>query len=66
MPTIDPAVSQLMHAQQAALADRVATTVAAKSLDSAKQQGEAMIGLVEAAAELGKSLHTGKLFDAIA
>jgi hypothetical protein len=64
MSSIDSSVRGVLASQQSAMASKISTTVMAKSLDAAKQQGDAMVGLIEAAAELGKSLNSGKTFDA--
>ena len=64
MSSIDSAVQSVVSAQQASLANQVATSVAAKSLDSVKQQGEAAVELISQAAQLSKDLNSGSVFDA--
>lgn len=64
MSSIDPAVSSVINAQQNALQQKISISVAAKQLDLAKQQGDAMNSLIESAAQSSKSLHSGRQFDA--
>lgn len=42
---------------------QISVAVLGKQLDAQKQQGEAAVQLLEAAAHVGKSLHTGKKID---
>lgn len=42
---------------------QISVAVLGKQLDAQKQQGEAAVQLLEAAASVGKSLHTGKKID---
>lgn len=41
----------------------IGVAVAGKQLDAVKQQGDAAVQLIEAAAIVGKSQHTGKVLD---
>jgi hypothetical protein len=61
---IDPAVASVLSAKENALRAQVTFAVAAKQLDAVEQQGDAINQLIEQAAQLGKSLDTGKRFDA--
>ncbi len=44
---------------------QAAFVIAAKQLDALEAQGEAMVQLIDAAAAIGKSLHTGKNFNGV-
>ncbi len=66
MHSIDTAISNLLAAQQTAVQTQAAFAVASKSLSAQKQQGEAMVQLIEAVAQMGKALGRGQSFDAIA
>ncbi|MCA9270949.1 MAG: hypothetical protein KDA41_20855 [Planctomycetales bacterium] len=64
MNSIDSAISSVIAAKESAIQTQVQFALAAKSLSAQKQQGEAMVQLVEAVAQMGKSLGRGLLFDA--
>ncbi len=66
MPAIDSAITNVLAQQQASLANQVSMAVQAKTLDAARQQGDAVNALLEQAVQLGKSLTAGKVFDSIA
>ena len=66
MDSIDPAIPSLLAAKQIAIQTQAAFAVAAKSLAAQKQQGDAMVQLIEAVAQLGKALGRGQLLDAVA
>jgi hypothetical protein len=52
-------------AQQSAVTAQVGIAVQKKQLDAMKQQGAAIVELLQTAAQLSKSLTTGKGFDAV-
>jgi hypothetical protein len=52
-------------AQQSALAAQIGIAVQKKQLDAIKQQGAAMVELLQAAAQLSKSPTTGASYDAV-
>ncbi|MBN2295225.1 MAG: hypothetical protein JXM70_22535 [Pirellulales bacterium] len=62
---MDPAITAVMRAQDAALCSQIQFAVADKALDNMKLQGEAMNRLLEDAAQVGKDLNLGKKFDAV-
>lgn len=64
MSSIDPAIQSLLNAQQGALQNQIGFAVAAKQMDAAKQQGDAMNALLEKAAQLSKAIGAGENFDA--
>lgn len=61
----DP-VGYLMAAKQQALSSQVGISVLAVSQQATKQEGNAMVELIDAAARLGKELGKGNQFDALA
>ncbi len=54
MPSIDPAVSSLMAAQQNALKSKIAASLQSKQQDAVQLQGEAAVALIDKAAEITK------------
>ncbi|MBW3597997.1 MAG: hypothetical protein KY475_12060 [Planctomycetes bacterium] len=64
MSSLDPAIQSLLSAQQGALRNQVAFTVAAKQLDATRQQGDAANALLEQAVQLSKALGAGENYDA--
>lgn len=68
----DPAIQSVLAAQQGALWSQIQATLAAKQLSAARQQGAAIIELLNAAAgngntpRLGKAPGSGANFDALA
>lgn len=60
------AVTSLAQVQQSALNSQIATAVASKQLDAYEQQGQAVVKLLEAAANLSKAIGAGQKFDAVA
>lgn len=65
MSSVDGAAASVLAAKDSAVMSQIAYALQAKSLDVAKQQGQAAVELVEQAAQLGKSHDTGRGFDAI-
>jgi hypothetical protein len=67
----DPAIQNVLAAQQGALYAQIQATLAAKQLSSARQQGAMIIELLNAAAgngtapSLGKAPGLGANFDAV-
>ena len=66
MSTIDGSISGLIAAQQASLASNINISVAAKHLDAYKQQGEAVVSLLEGAVQLSKEAGKGGQIDSVA
>jgi hypothetical protein len=66
MDSVDPTISSLLAAKENAIQSQAAFAVAAKSLSAQKQQGDAMVQLIEAAAQMSKAVGRGESFDAIA
>jgi hypothetical protein len=52
-------------AQQSAVQTQIQVSIMLKQQTAARQQGEAAVAMIEAAAQVGKSLDTGKVFDAV-
>lgn len=52
-------------AQQSAVQTQIQVSIMLKQQTAARQQGEAAVAMIEAAAQVGKSLDTGKIFDAV-
>lgn len=59
-------VSSVSAAQQSDLQMQIQISLLSKQQSAAKQSGEAAVQLIEAAAQVSKSLNTGKTFDATA
>ena len=57
--------SSVSAAQQSAVQTQIQISLLAKQQAAVKQQGEAVVQLIEAAAQVGKSIDTGKTFDAV-
>jgi hypothetical protein len=60
----DPAIQSVLAAQQAALQAQIQMALASKQLSAAKQQGQALVELISAAANVGKAIGSGDTFDA--
>jgi hypothetical protein len=60
----DCAIQNVLGAQQAAQQTQVEMAIAKKQLSAMKQQGQAAVELIEAAANLSKSINSGAQFDA--
>lgn len=65
MSGIDPAISSVLAAQEAATRSQISYAMAGKQLDAAEQQGEAINQLLQQSAQLSKSLSSGGGFDAV-
>lgn len=61
----DPAVASVVLAQQAAVSNQISIAVASKQLDAISQQGEAVVQLIDAAANLSREAGKGEGFDAV-
>lgn len=59
----DPALQSLLAAQQGALQSQIQFALAAKQLSAIKEQGAAMVQLIQAAAATGKAIGQGAHFD---
>jgi len=59
----DPALQSVLSAQQSAMQTQVQIAVASKQLSAAKQQGAAIVELIQAAASSGKAIGRGTNFD---
>jgi len=59
--TPDQAISDLIQAKSAATNQKIAFAVAGKQLNAQRQQGDAMINLVEQAVSMQKQLAAGRL-----
>jgi len=59
--TPDQAISELIQARAEATNHKVAFAVAGKQLHAQRQQGDAMVSLVEQAVSLQKQLAAGRL-----
>lgn len=53
-------------AQNSAVQMQIQVSLLAKQQSAVKQSGEAVVQLIDAAAQVGKSLDTGKQFDGVA
>jgi F0F1-type ATP synthase membrane subunit b/b' len=62
----DSIASSVTQSQQSATQFQVAVALQKKQLDALKQQGAAVIELLQTAAQLSKSAGTGNGFDAMA
>ena len=58
------ACDSVSAAQQSSTQSQIQISLYAKQLSTQKQVGEAMVGLLEAAAQLSKELGKGESFDA--
>ncbi len=65
MSGLDPAISSVLAAKEAATRSQINYAVAGKQLDAAQQQGEAINQLLQQSAQLSKSLSSGGGFDAV-
>jgi hypothetical protein len=64
MASLDCAVQSVLAAQEGALHFQIGMAVAAKALGAARQQGEAVQGMLEDAVQLSKAAGAGENFDA--
>jgi hypothetical protein len=60
----DPVIQSVLAAQQGALQAQIQMAIASKQLGAAKQQGQALVELISAAANVGKAIGSGASFDA--
>ncbi len=58
--------SSVSAAQSSALQMQIEISVLAKQQKAEKQSGEAIVQLIDAAAQMSKSIDTGKQFDGVA
>lgn len=66
MSTIDSSITGLLAAQQASLSSDVSIAVAAKQLDAYRQQGDAVVSLLDGAVQLSKEAGKGTAIDSVA
>jgi hypothetical protein len=59
------ASNSVTSAQSATLQYNINIALTKKSQDSAKSQGEGVVSLIKAAADLGKAVGKGQTFDAV-
>jgi len=65
MSSIDSALSQLLASKESAVQSQIGFALAAKSLQASKDQGQAAVALLDAAAQIGKAVGRGENFDAV-
>lgn len=58
-------ITSVTAAQQSAMQAQIQISLLAKQQSAVKQQGEAVVQLIQAAGQLGKSIDSGKAFDAV-
>ena len=63
MSSLDPAISTVLAAQEGALQSQIQFALAGKALDAAQQNGQTANQLLDAAAQISRSLNTGGSFD---
>ena len=63
--SIDPVISSVVASKNGALRYQVTMAVEAKRLDATEAAGEAIVELLQAAAQMSKSLGKGVKFDAV-
>lgn len=66
MSSIDSSINGLIAAQQASLSADIGFTIAAKQLDAYKQQGDAVVSMLEGAVQLSKEAGKGGRIDSVA
>jgi hypothetical protein len=66
MSGIDSAVSSVLAAKQVSLQSEISFAVAAKQMDIQQMQGEAVVKLIETAAQLIKEAGKGEYVDSLA
>ncbi|MFI4874472.1 MAG: hypothetical protein ACIALR_04015 [Blastopirellula sp. JB062] len=64
MTGLDPAVSSVLAAKDAQTRTQIDFAVAKKGQDATKQQGDAMVALIESAGRIGKEAGKGISLDA--
>jgi len=62
----DPAIQTVLAAKDAALQAQILMALASKQLTAQKQQGQAIVELINSAANVGKAIGSGANFDAFA
>jgi hypothetical protein len=60
----DPILQSVLSAQQGAMQSQIEMAIASKQLSAMKQQGQAVVQLLQAAANVGKAVGRGANFDA--
>ena len=64
LSSIDPAIGSVIAAKESALQSQIAVALAEKALSSRQQQGDAIVQLIDNAANIGKAIGRGESFDA--
>ncbi|NOY40225.1 MAG: hypothetical protein GXP26_00105 [Planctomycetes bacterium] len=65
MPSVNNAISAVMQAQSSAVRQQIGYALLAKSQTATKQQGQAALELLNAAAQLNKSPGKGQKLDLV-
>ena len=65
MNSVNSAINAVMHAKNAAVQQQIGYALLAKSQTATKQQGQAALELLNAAAQLGKSPDKGQRLDVV-
>jgi hypothetical protein len=65
MSTINTAINAVMHAKNSAVQQQIGYALLAKSQNATKQQGQAALELLNAAAQLSKSPDKGQQLDVV-
>ncbi|MBX7166261.1 MAG: hypothetical protein K1X74_07915 [Pirellulales bacterium] len=63
MSGLDPAISSVLAAKQSALQTQISFAIAGKQQEAVRQQGDALVQLLQSIATQGKSPDRGKLCD---
>ena len=66
LSSVDPAIASVIAAKDSAVRTQVVFAIAEKSLSAQKQQGEAMVQLLESIAQMGKAIDRGTRLDTLA
>lgn len=66
MSSIDSSISGLIAAQQASLNSNISIAVASKQLDAQRQQGDAVVSLLDGALQLSREIGKGGNVDSVA
>ena len=66
MSSIDPAVQAVLSSRESALSSQIQYSLLGKQLEANKQAGQAIVDLLEGAAQLSRSNNSGGAFDATA
>ncbi|MAT69268.1 MAG: hypothetical protein CMJ58_07045 [Planctomycetaceae bacterium] len=64
--SVDAAIDSVLAAQNAATRTQIDVALLAKGQDAAKAQGDAVVQMLNAAAQIGKAIGKGEILDALA